>query len=502
MSNRVFASRASRPTGTRSSSTRPAVLADRGVVRGAHHHSGQRNVPISESSDSDQAMAEGNPVLPTTPISDTSRIHSADDPVQLEELPSALLVQAKHHPLWYIRAAMYLVGILHTRHHVTFSACDLILRVFKFVFENAPSDSFRGASTMPKTLITVLSALDMTDKFVVHPICYNCHRMFDPNLGSDGFCSACEIPLFDTVASVPVANSLPLGDTAVRPVPAAKPIRVSPFDRILQASWNVPSNECMEDALGRAGGDAMHAGWGSLEVDQGARWRVIFPWALGREGDSSWGNSEFRLLQNIMKATADASESSIDSTEHILMKILLGVGEDESEAQALGTIQDAATYGFAVLILEKNLLEGANSGRVTEGIIARRAEVLEDDYLKLGLIRYYHDQGHRAITFDTLGGYLQTYNYVLLDGRRITSTQRNRGRNFGSCLIYSEFNEEGFAGELQIIFKHSQDGVSSSSQTLFGFVRWMKRSMMTPLTSNQFIWDDLRLSSPELGIET
>ncbi|KAK6985199.1 hypothetical protein R3P38DRAFT_2575028, partial [Favolaschia claudopus] len=90
------------------------------------------------------------------------------------------------------------------------------------------------------------------------------------------------------------------------------------------------------------------------------------------------------------------------------------------------------------------------------------------------------------------------YNYVLLDGRRITSTQRNRGRNFGSCLIYSEFNEEGFAGELQIIFKHSQDGVSSSSQTLFGFVRWMKRSMMTPLTSNQFIWDDF----PELGIET
>ncbi|KAK7034237.1 hypothetical protein R3P38DRAFT_2466619, partial [Favolaschia claudopus] len=131
------------------------------------------------------------------------------------------------HPLWYIRAAMYLVGILHTRHHVTFSACDLILRVFKFVFENAPSDSFRGASTMPKTLITVLSALDMTDKFVVHPICYNCHRMFDPNLGSDGFCSACEIPLFDTVASV--ANSLPLGDTPVRPVPAAKPIRVSPL---------------------------------------------------------------------------------------------------------------------------------------------------------------------------------------------------------------------------------------------------------------------------------
>ncbi|KAJ7832106.1 hypothetical protein B0H13DRAFT_1915172 [Mycena leptocephala] len=169
------------------------------------------------------------------------------------------------------------------------------------------------------------------------------------------------------------------------------------------------------------------------------------------------------------------------------MKLLLGV---EDDMQALGTIQDAVTH-------EQNLLSGDGNARATAGTISQAAKQLKNDYILLGLQQYYARNGHN-IGFNDLGAYLETYNYFLLDGRRITSTQRSRSRNFGSSIVYCDFRGKGFAGELDMVFKHKQFRVPESSETILVLIRWMKRSNLTPLDDGKFIWDDFS----ELGIET
>ncbi|KAF8136825.1 hypothetical protein K438DRAFT_750317 [Mycena galopus ATCC 62051] len=191
------------------------------------------------------------------------------------------------------------------------------------------------------------------------------------------------------------------------------------------------------------------------------------------------------LLQNIMNETADTSEPETRS-EHEFVKLLLGV---EDDVQALGTIQDAVTQ-------EPNLLSGTGNPRAIAGSISQAAEKLNNDYVVLALKQYYAE-GHN-IDFNLLRAYLETYNYFLLDGRRITLTQRSRSRNFGSCLVYRNFRGKGYAGELDMIFKHKQSGVADSSKTILVFILWMRRSELTPLESGKFIWDDFA----ELGIET
>jgi hypothetical protein len=169
----------------------------------------------------------------TQPTAESLVPRATSEHAPSHELPEALLARAKHHPLWYIRGVMYLVGILHTRHHVSFSACGLILRCFKFLFKNAPSQSLLGSSRMPTTLKTVLSNLDMTDKFLVHPICHNCHRFFDTNTSVGDYCKACDELLFDSNGDDPVEEETE-SEPPATPMPTArprtsKPIMVSPM---------------------------------------------------------------------------------------------------------------------------------------------------------------------------------------------------------------------------------------------------------------------------------
>jgi hypothetical protein len=141
-------------------------------------------------------------------------------------------------------------------------------------------------------------------------------------------------------------------------------------------------------------------------------------------------------------------------------------------------------------LLEQNLLSGDGNARAIAGTISQAAEQFKNDYILLGLQQYYARNGHN-IGFNDLGAYLETYNYFLLDGRRITSTQRSRSRNFGSCIVYCDFRGKGFAGELDMVFKHKQFKVPESSETILVLIRWMKRSSLTPLDDGKFIWDDL-----------
>lgn len=78
----------------------------------------------------------------------------------------------------YIRCILLLIAFLHTRHHVSFRACALILITLNFLFSKIPGDLLDGQD-IPRSLTTIFSRLELSDKFKVHPICYLCHRIFD-----------------------------------------------------------------------------------------------------------------------------------------------------------------------------------------------------------------------------------------------------------------------------------------------------------------------------------
>jgi hypothetical protein len=79
---------------------------------------------------------------------------------------------------------------------------------------------------------------------------------------------------------------------------------------------------------------------------------------------------------------------------------------------------------------------------------------------------------------------------VLLDGRRVTSTTRSK-RGAGSSLIQIYFKGEIYAGEIRHFFRHKQQGIPESNQTLMAFVVWMVPSTDTPLDNDSFIWYEL-----------
>ncbi|KAK7016669.1 hypothetical protein R3P38DRAFT_3202925 [Favolaschia claudopus] len=124
---------------------------------------------------------------------------------------------AKYHPVWYIRAVMYLAGVLHTEHHASFAACDLVLRCVRFIFERAAEKSLLSPPPMAQTLTTVLSKLNLRDAFSVHPICYSCHKIFPADTSPTVHCEECEEPLFDTVDEVADEEVAPPGLLIIGP---------------------------------------------------------------------------------------------------------------------------------------------------------------------------------------------------------------------------------------------------------------------------------------------
>lgn len=118
------------------------------------------------------------------------------DPTPLHR-PHALSTQMQDtvHPNWCVRGIIYLVAFLHTRHHVTFRACALILSCLNLVLGALPV-KLLGNSRMPLTLKTLFAQLGARDRFTVHPVCYNCHKVFLPGTDSDTVCPTCELELF------------------------------------------------------------------------------------------------------------------------------------------------------------------------------------------------------------------------------------------------------------------------------------------------------------------
>jgi DNA-directed RNA polymerase subunit RPC12/RpoP len=126
---------------------------------------------------------------------------SAPDPLgQLSDFPtgihnrSPLDTYNSAHKLWFVRLIFLLVAVLHTRHHVTFRACALILFVLSVVFAHLSLTSTHD--TIPYTLDTVLTRLDLEDRFTISPACEVCQRNFSPSTSQGSRCPECNKALF------------------------------------------------------------------------------------------------------------------------------------------------------------------------------------------------------------------------------------------------------------------------------------------------------------------
>ncbi|KAK6991496.1 hypothetical protein R3P38DRAFT_2572162 [Favolaschia claudopus] len=188
-------------------------------------------------------------------------------------------------------------------------------------------------------------------------------------------------------------------------------------------------------------------------------------------------------------AVQSVSNSTELLAEATVIKQLAG---NERNAEAMGTIQDAAQYTLS-------------SSRIKFGTLASRMKQLADDSMRLALVNYYN-QEHTCVYLNLrepgatseniLMPYADIYNYALLDGRRITSTHRSTRNNAGSSLIMTRFGDEACVGEVRAIFVHRQPNIRGSSDTILLMVAWLKESDDTPLDFHSFVWSKF----PELGV--
>jgi DNA-directed RNA polymerase subunit RPC12/RpoP len=98
------------------------------------------------------------------------------------------------HPAWFVRIILLLVAVLHTKHHVTFRACGLILFVLSVIFSRLSLTSTHDA--IPHTLDTVLLRLNLEDRFTSCPACVVCQRSFRPTTPHGSRCPQCDEEIF------------------------------------------------------------------------------------------------------------------------------------------------------------------------------------------------------------------------------------------------------------------------------------------------------------------
>jgi hypothetical protein len=182
-----------------------------------------------------------------------------------------------------------------------------------------------------------------------------------------------------------------------------------------------------------------------------------------------------------------------------------------------------SNFFFNQLIIFDQITDRTMS-RVSAGSVAEKSTLIGSDVMRLGLVNHYnkHEPTVHLPFADLppgsstkiLGSYVQTYNYALLDGRRIIPTTRARARSAESGLIQIQFKGEAYVGEVRVIFQHDQMGIPGSKDALLAYIKWLKPSNLTPLNNNAFVWNDLSVlradtccrpdfvCSPELGVDT
>ena len=103
-------------------------------------------------------------------------------------------IYTSSHDVWFVRIAMTLVAFVYIQFNVPFRACNLILYVLNALFLTLRVLPIE--TSMPTTLQTVMSRLELEDRFLVFPVCSKCHRFFNCTIPADSTCPDCDTPLF------------------------------------------------------------------------------------------------------------------------------------------------------------------------------------------------------------------------------------------------------------------------------------------------------------------
>ncbi|KAJ7863991.1 hypothetical protein B0H14DRAFT_2574646 [Mycena olivaceomarginata] len=195
------------------------------------------------------------------------------------------------------------------------------------------------------------------------------------------------------------------------------------------------------------------------------------------------------VLSQVSQIPVQRNSSS--QFEGDLVQLILG---ETDNAEAIGTVQDAAHA------------DTQGGSRVFPGSVAQDSLHLdEEDILRLGLFKYYnrkeptvHFALDKVVGTTMLSPVVELHNFALLDGKRLTPTERSRRNTAGSSLIQFRYEGEAFAGEVRQILRHIQPEVPTSKNVILVHISWMKRSNLTPLDGGRFPWDNY----PQLGAET
>ncbi|KAI0351887.1 hypothetical protein OH77DRAFT_1592537 [Trametes cingulata] len=147
-----------------------------------------RPAPLPERRSSSPA-AGGLELLPVHPL---YAVLSALPPLPARRADKD--IHAASHEKWYVRVILMAVAYLHTTHHVTFRAANIVLFTIRTIFVALRLLDIGDA--MPTTLTTTLRRLDLTDKFHVLPVCAKCRRLFRPDIDTSARCPECKNSLF------------------------------------------------------------------------------------------------------------------------------------------------------------------------------------------------------------------------------------------------------------------------------------------------------------------
>ncbi|KAG0692849.1 hypothetical protein DFH29DRAFT_817045 [Suillus ampliporus] len=102
------------------------------------------------------------------------------------------------HKIWWARVIITLVAFLHTKHRLSFRGCSLLLFCLNTIFMTLAL--LLSTQNLPLTLNTVIHRLDLGDRFMIHPVCKNCHRIFSTDIPIDSSCPDCKTKLFKPVS--------------------------------------------------------------------------------------------------------------------------------------------------------------------------------------------------------------------------------------------------------------------------------------------------------------
>lgn len=190
----------------------------------------------------DPPSRAGSPAaLPPVDNLATPPLPPRNPPIHISPFPPRippLEAYTESHNKWYIRAVLLLAVFLHTKHHVTFRASNILLYTLRVIFKSL--NLIDPDNDMPITLNTVIKRLDFQDRFVVLPACPLCHRHFPADTPDTFLCPKCDVSLFSTASHTLFQRML--GREPSKPPPKLS-VPVSPLSEQLGDFFSQPGME-------------------------------------------------------------------------------------------------------------------------------------------------------------------------------------------------------------------------------------------------------------------